>query len=175
MGVTSEGLEMSVERAAASMCHTRREAVMNEHSSNLGQQRLITALSWLLAVSFVVGAVTKFRPGESFFGPPYSEKFFDWGYPAWFRFVVGSGEFLGAVLLIVPRRRFLGAALLVVILVGAVGTHIANQDRLAKSAAAPVVLALTGIAAWATRPRDWRGLFAPQSHIRPAIHGSRRP
>jgi uncharacterized membrane protein YphA (DoxX/SURF4 family) len=149
---------------------------MSKHSSDPWQRRLIAVMSWLLALSFVVGAVTKFLPGESFFGPPYSEKFVDWGYPSWFRFVVGSGEFLGAVLLIVPRRRFLGAALLVVILIGAVVTHIANQDPLAESAAAPVVLALTGIAAWATRPRDWRALFGPQRHIRPAIvHGSRRP
>jgi uncharacterized membrane protein YphA (DoxX/SURF4 family) len=149
---------------------------MSKPSSDPWQRRLIAVMSWLLALSFVVGAVTKFLPGESFFGPPYSEKFIDWGYPSWFRFVVGSGEFLGAVLLIVPRRRFLGAALLVVILIGAVVTHIANQDPFAESAAAPVVLALTGIAAWAIRPRDWRALFAPQMHIRPAIaHESRRP
>jgi uncharacterized membrane protein YphA (DoxX/SURF4 family) len=142
--------------------------------SGIWDKRFLIALCWLLAVSFAVGGITKILPGESFFGPPYSEKFVDWGYPAWFRFVVGSGEFLGAVLLVLPRRRFIGAALLVVILIGAVVTHIANQDPLTESAAAPVVLALTGIVASATRPRDWRALLASQRQARPAIvHGSR--
>jgi uncharacterized membrane protein YphA (DoxX/SURF4 family) len=151
-----------------------RSGIMSEPSSDVGKQRVITALSWLLALSFVVGAVTKFLPGDSFFGPPYSEKFVDWGYPAWFRFVVGSGEFLGAVLLVLLRRRFLGAALLGVILIGAVVTHIANQDPLTESVAAPVVLALTGMVASATRPRDWRALLASQRPARPAMaHGPR--
>jgi uncharacterized membrane protein YphA (DoxX/SURF4 family) len=133
---------------------------MIEQPSDLLQPRLVAALSWLLALSFVVGGVTKFLPGESFFGPPYAEKFVEWGYPSWFRFVVGSGELLGAVLLMIPRHRFQGAVLLAVILIGAVVTHIANQDPWSQSAAAPVVLTLTGIVAGATRPRDRRALLA---------------
>ena len=112
----------------------------------------LIGLCWLLALAFAVGAVTKFLPGESFFGPPYSEKFVEWGYPSWFRFVVGSGELVGAILLTIPRRRFLGAALLSVILVGAVVTHVVNQDPLGESLAAPVTLALVATVLWATRP-----------------------
>ena len=81
-------------------------------SSPTWQRRALTGLCWLLALSFIAGAVAKFAPGETFAGEPYSEQFADWGYPSWFRFVVGSGELVGAVLLLIPRRRFLGAALL---------------------------------------------------------------
>lgn len=67
-------------------------------------QRACTALCWLLAIAFLMGAVTTFWPGETFFGPPYSEKFVDWGYPSWFRFVVGAGELVGALLLVRSSR-----------------------------------------------------------------------
>jgi uncharacterized membrane protein YphA (DoxX/SURF4 family) len=127
------------------------------------RRRLLGGLCWLLAAAFLVGAVTKFLPGETFAGPPYSEKFADWGYPSWFRFVVGAGELVGAVCLVIPRRRFLGAAVLGVILVGAVVTHIVNQDPVGESAAAPVNLALVALVAWASRPehRSGDGLWRP--------------
>jgi uncharacterized membrane protein YphA (DoxX/SURF4 family) len=121
--------------------------------SRTWRRHALTGLCWLLALSFVAGALAKFAPGETFAGAPYSEQFKDWGYPAWFRFVVGSGELVGAVLLLVPRRRFLGAALLGVILVGAVLTHILNQNSLGESIMAPICLALVSIVAWASRPR----------------------
>jgi uncharacterized membrane protein YphA (DoxX/SURF4 family) len=112
------------------------------------QRRALTGLCWLLAISFIAGAVAKFAPGG-----PYAEKFAEWGYPSWFRFVVGSGELVGAVLLLVPRRRFLGAALLGVILVGAIVTHIVNQDPLSEAVMAPTCLALVSIVALASRDR----------------------
>jgi uncharacterized membrane protein YphA (DoxX/SURF4 family) len=129
-------------------------------SSPTRQRRALTGLCWLLALSFIAGGLAKLVPDGTFAGTPYSERFVDWGYPSWFRFVVGSGEIAGAVLLLVPRRRFLGAALLGVILVGAVLTHIVNQDPLSESAMAPACLALVGIVAWATRPADRQELSA---------------
>jgi uncharacterized membrane protein YphA (DoxX/SURF4 family) len=110
--------------------------------------RPLTGLCWLLAISLIAGGVAKFAPSG-----PYAEKFSDWGYPSWFRFVVGSGEIVGAVLLLVPRRRFLGAALLGVILVGAIVTHIVNQDPLSEAVMAPTCLALVSIVALASRDR----------------------
>ena len=116
------------------------------------QRRLLLGLSLVLAVEFVLGGAAKFYPGDTFFGPSYAVKFVGWGYPAWFRFVVGAGELLSAALLVVPRTRFVGAAILVVILTGAVITHIANQDPLSQSISAPVHLALVTVVAWVTRP-----------------------
>jgi uncharacterized membrane protein YphA (DoxX/SURF4 family) len=117
-----------------------------------------TVLWWLLALSFALGAVAKFLPGDSFFGDPYAVKFEEWGYPSWFRFVVGAGELVAALLLVLPNRRtrLLGCALLVVILVGAVVTHIANTDPLGESVMAPVMLVITGTLAWRLRDaRPW--------------------
>jgi hypothetical protein len=55
------------------------------------------------------------------------------------------------------NRRFLGAALLGFILIGAVLTHIVNQDPLSQAVMAPICLALVGLVAWTTRP----AAFAP--------------
>ncbi|MGV0742040.1 DoxX family protein [Mycolicibacterium sp. XJ870] len=128
------------------------------------QRRLLTSLCWLLAVAFVFGAVTKFLPGETFFGPPHSEKFVDWGYPAWFRFLVGSGELVGAALLLTPHRRFLGATLLATILIGAVATHLINQDPFRESVMAPVNLALIMAIAWFSRPATRNELRLRRQH-----------
>jgi hypothetical protein len=50
---------------------------MSDYPSDVWQPRLIATLAWLLALSSVAGAVIKFLRSESFFGPPYSEKFVD--------------------------------------------------------------------------------------------------
>lgn len=126
-------------------------------------KRAVTVLAWLLAVSFFVGAVTKFAPGETFFGPPYSEKFVEWGYPSWFRFIVGTGELIGGVLLVVPRFRFIGCLLLALILEGATVTHIVNNDPLAESIAAPATLVLVVTVAVLSSPFEWRRLAAAPS------------
>lgn len=70
---------------------------------NVWQRRLLLILCIILAIEFIPGGAFKFVSGETFFGPPYSVKFVNWGYPAWFRFVVGAGEIFGAVLLLLPR------------------------------------------------------------------------
>jgi uncharacterized membrane protein YphA (DoxX/SURF4 family) len=125
---------------------------MTQRLTRSWRRRLLLGVCLVLAVEFVLGGAAKFYPGETFFGPSYAVKFVGWGYPAWFRFVVGSGELLSAALLFFPRTRFLGAAILVVILTGAVITHIANQDPLSQSASAPVHLVLVAVVAWLTRP-----------------------
>jgi uncharacterized membrane protein YphA (DoxX/SURF4 family) len=110
------------------------------------RSRLLTGLSWVLAVEFVVGGLIKLT------APSIGERFVDWGYPSWFRLVVGAGELVGGALLLSPRRRFLGAALLAVILVGATLTHVVNGDPLSESVSAPLHLVLAATVAWATHP-----------------------
>src|SRR5258707_13788893 len=46
------------------------------------------------------------------------------GVGQWFRYVTGSLEVLGAVLLLIPRLSGLGALLLVGVMLGAVATHL---------------------------------------------------
>lgn len=116
------------------------------------RNRIVSILAWLLAISFFFGSLTKFAPGETFFGPSYAVKFVEWGYPSWVRFIVGAGELLGGILLIIPRFRFLGGLLLTVILEGAIVTHIINADPFAESIAAPVTLVLVATVAVLSAP-----------------------
>ena len=119
-------------------------------------RRLSTGLCWFIAVEFFFFAPFKFYPGRLLGNPSYFEKFVNWGYPAWFSVVIGACELVGAVLLTLPRRRFLGAVILVAIMTGAVTTHIVDHDMLADHFTAPIELALAGIAALTQWPADWR-------------------
>ena len=120
------------------------------------QRRLATGLCWFIAIEFFFFAPFKFSPVGVLGNPSYFVKFVHWGYPAWFSVVIGACEICAAVLLTLPRRRFLGAVMLVAIMTGAVTTHIVDHDTLANSIAAPIELVLAGIAALTHWPADWR-------------------
>ncbi|MEU4542105.1 DoxX family protein [Nonomuraea dietziae] len=126
-------------------------------------RRLSTILYWYLAVSFFIGFATKFWPGPTFFGPAYSEKFVDWGWPPWMRFVVGTLELVFGLMMIVPRRRvrFIGAAGLVFVLIGAVTTHLIDVAPLYEEVSAPLHLTIMIGVALANWPSDWRDLLHP--------------
>lgn len=125
---------------------------------------LRTAFYWVLAAEFFVGFATKFWPGPTFFGPAYSVKFVDWGYPAWFRFLVGAIELICAIFLVVPskRFRFIGAAGLVLLLTAAVTTHLIDEAPLYEEVSAPIHLLIMAMVALANWPADWRDLLHPQ-------------
>ena len=131
--------------------------------------RLLTGFYWFLALEFAAGAVTKFWPGPTFFGPAYSVKFADWGYPSWFRFVVGGIELVCALFLLIPGRRFrfIAAGTLVLVLTGAVTTHIVNHDVLYESIMAPTYLVIMAAIALSTWPADWRDLLRPTARVSP--------
>jgi DoxX-like family len=129
------------------------------------QRRLSTGLCWFIAIGFFF-APFKFSPVGVLGNPSYFVKFVHWGYPAWFSVVIVSFKLFAAVLLTLPRRRFLGAVMLVAIMTGAVTTHIVDHDTLANSIAAPIELILSGIAALTQWPADWRD---------PLAFGSKKP
>lgn len=126
-------------------------------------RRAATVLYWYLAVSFFIGFATKFWPGPTFFGPAYSEKFADWGWPPWMRFVVGALELAFGLMMLVPRRRvrFIGAAALVFVLNGAVTTHLLDAAPWYEEVSAPVHLTIMIGVALANWPADWRDLRHP--------------
>jgi putative oxidoreductase len=71
------------------------------------------------------------------------------GIGQWFRYVTGSLEVLGALLLIVPGKTAFGAVLLACVMAGAVVTHL---TVLHTAPTAPLVLfALTTFTAWGRR------------------------
>ncbi|MFC4013650.1 DoxX family protein [Nonomuraea purpurea] len=125
---------------------------------------LRTAFYWVLAAEFVIGFVTKFWPGPTFFGPAYSVKFVEWGFPAWFRFVAGAIELVCAILLVIPskRFRFIGAAGLVFLLTAAVTTHLIDDAALYEEVSAPIHLVIMAMVALANWPADWKDLLHPQ-------------
>lgn len=106
------------------------------------------ALAGILALFFAGAAVAKLVGSQEM-----TEAFHAWGYPAWFRYVVGAGEILGAILLLFPHKNMLGAPLrfwgavdLVVIMVGAVGTHIVHAEYLGTLLPFGLIALLAGIA-----------------------------
>jgi len=103
-------------------------------------------------------------------------KFVEWGYPAWFRFVVGALEGVCAVLLVIPRTRakFVGAAVLILVLTGATTTHIiANGEEPYERVAAPINLMVMVFFALVNWPSDWRELLRPwQKAPRGSVRGA---
>jgi putative oxidoreductase len=54
--------------------------------------------------------------------------FHRWGYPDWFRIVVGIVELTAMALLLVPRFASCGASLFVVVMLGAIFTHATHHE-----------------------------------------------
>ena len=87
-----------------------------------------------------------------------------WHYPVWFRIVIGVLETVAAVLLLTRRTASIGAAIIVVVMLGAMGTHLYwGQARYLTSEVTPLTLAsivLVGrwrhFASWALRTREAR-------------------
>ena len=63
-------------------------------------------------------------PGEEF----WIRDFQRWGYPDWFRIVVGIAELLSAGLLLVPRVAAYGAGLFALLMLGAICTHATHNE-----------------------------------------------
>jgi len=73
------------------------------------------------------------------------------GLGQWFRYVTGSLEILGAVLLLIPGLSGLGALLLVGVMLGAVATHLFVVGG--SPLMAIILLVVTSVVAWGRRER----------------------
>jgi uncharacterized membrane protein YphA (DoxX/SURF4 family) len=124
--------------------------------TSIGQRHPLKGLAWFVAVGYLFLAPFKSSPVGVLGRPSYYVKLMQWGYPAWVSPVVGGVEIVAAVLLLLPRRRFLGAVMLVLLMTGAVTTHIVDHDMLADNFSSPVMLVLVSIVALANWPADWR-------------------
>ena len=54
--------------------------------------------------------------------------FHRWGYPDWFRVLVGIGELTSMALLLIPRFASYGATLFAVVMLGAIFTHATHHE-----------------------------------------------
>lgn len=69
-----------------------------------------------------------FKAGWSKFSDTsgWAQAFRYWGYPDWFRIMVGVMEVAAAALVLYPRTAGFGAILIMMVMLGGMGTHVAT-------------------------------------------------
>jgi putative oxidoreductase len=91
----------------------------------------------LLATIFVPQGWAKFSDTSG-----WARAFDHWGYPVWFRILVGTTELLAVALLLSGRAAAYGALLIIVTMLGAWATHLTfDHGRHMTSELVPLVLA----------------------------------
>ena len=85
------------------------------------------ALSLFLITVFARAGWDKFDDASG-----WARAFRIWGYPVWFRVLIGVGELGAAVLLAWPRTAAYGAALIIIVMLGGMGTHVFIEHRPAR-------------------------------------------
>jgi len=72
-------------------------------------------------------------------------QFSSWGFPDWFRNVIGMLEIAGAIGLFIPKLRSLAIYGLIAIMVGAIYTHVVKEGAPADSIGAIVAILLGAV------------------------------
>lgn len=89
-----------------------------------------------LAWVFIRQGLAKFDAASG-----WARAFQTWHFPVWFRIVIGVMETSGALLLLTRRTAFAGAVLIMVVMLGAMATHIYwGQPRQVTSEVLPLLL-----------------------------------
>jgi putative oxidoreductase len=104
-------------------------------------------LSVLLAVLFLVVGVPKILGGQNH----WVRAFQMFGYPVWFRIVVGTVETLGAILLLVPATSLYAAAGLALLMIGATYSQLVVGQPAAAVVPALLFFVLLYVA-WSRQP-----------------------
>jgi uncharacterized membrane protein YphA (DoxX/SURF4 family) len=84
---------------------------------------VLWVISAFLALVFLNAGGPKFSDASG-----WAKAFAQWGFPTWFRLLVGAVEVVGGVLLLVPPTAIYAALALAAIMLGAMGTHIFHGD-----------------------------------------------
>ena len=125
---------------------------------------LSRAMVWagaiFLTAAFVFAGFSKLEGTSAL---RWSERFVHWGYPADASYVVGVLEILGGLGVLIPKWRRAAAAILVVLMIGALGTHAVNAEfpRLIP----PLVLGGLAFLMYSARPRPSREQTNPGSRV----------
>lgn len=102
----------------------------------------LVVIQILLAVIFISAGISKFVSGRQI------EAYNTYGYPQWFRTVTGIAECITAILLIMGlwnhQSALIGGLLVVVIMAGAIITHIITKDKF-KNVLMPIALLVLGV------------------------------
>ena len=89
-----------------------------------------------LAYVFLKAGAQKFVDSSG-----WSRAFRFWGFPLWFRILIGVVEVTAALLLLYPRTASLGAVMIMVVMLGAMATHVVtNRPKQVTSEIFPLTL-----------------------------------
>ena len=117
--------------------------------SRIVKEAALWIVSLFLVSIFIRQGMAKFSETSG-----WATAFRLWGYPAWFRMLIGTMEVSAAILLLLPRVAAIGAALIIVVMLGGMGTHIARgHPAQITSELLPLILASVILYA---RRRAWR-------------------
>lgn len=130
----------------------RKGSPRNVTIKHLVREIVLWVIALLLALVCVRSGFLKFS-GNVF----WVRDFHRWGYPDWFRVVVGLIEIASAALLLIPRFASYGGIMFGVIMLGAIATHYQHNEtgRLPFNV---LLLTLSVIVALMRRPHVMRAL-----------------
>lgn len=114
---------------------------------------LLRGLCFSVAVSFFCVEIGKLAHDTEM-----RQFFLQSGYAVWFMYVVMAGETAGAIGLFVRRTRLPAAIGLIVLMLGAIATHVRNRDPFSDSLEAVHLLILLGcivVVGWCNARRNW--------------------
>ncbi len=84
---------------------------------------VVDAVLWLfslfLAWIFIRQGIAKFSDTSG-----WAQAFRTWHFPVWFRVLIGVLETMASVLLLTRRTAFAGAIIIIMVMLGAMGTHV---------------------------------------------------
>jgi putative oxidoreductase len=86
---------------------------------------ILWGLTLLLVAIFLNAGMAKLSSQSG-----WAKAFVTWGFPAWFRVLVGVLESCAASLILIPRTVLYGCALVILVMAGAMATHIFHNQVL---------------------------------------------
>ena len=92
----------------------------------IAKEIIFWLIALLLALVCLRSGVMKMPgvPGSEF----WIRDFERWGYPTWFRLVVGIAEIISGVLILMPRVASYGAGIFAIVMSGAIFTHATHSE-----------------------------------------------
>lgn len=99
---------------------------INMTKGRIAKEIVFWIIALLLALICLRSGLMKMPgvPGEEF----WIRDFQRWGYPDWFRIVIGIAELLSFVLILVPRLAGYGASIFATVMLGAIFTHLTHGE-----------------------------------------------
>jgi putative oxidoreductase len=136
---------------------TRIMAPLYMAATTRGRRIVLEVFLWILAAMLIMVFV---RAGWDKFDPSsgWARAFRFWGYPVWFRVLIGLLEILAVLLLVWPRTAAYGAAIIILVMLGGMGTHVFVEHRPSRVTSELLHLILASIVLvgrWRARINPW--------------------